>query len=168
MQRKVPVSITLMSKFHLSSWKSVIGATRWRPALFTRILIRLNDFTVLSVSFLQSTRFDTSVFTKRESLPIFKIVLNAFSPPFSSMSAMTILAPSFASACAIAKPMPLAAPVTMLTLPLSFVFNSLIYYFWITKSHTTYIGISYTKNKSLQKWNLVRSDWNRRWSMAIS
>jgi hypothetical protein len=69
---------------------------------------------------LTSTSLETSALVKNALFPCAQIVSTVARPLLSSVSTTWTLAPSRANSIALALPIPLAAPVTVATLPCSF------------------------------------------------
>src|SRR5579883_1590676 len=111
--KKGAVSMRSISCRHFASGNSWMGATCWMPALFTRMSTLPSAAMVSSTSRLQSSSL--SIFAAMKRAPG-NSAATAF-PCSSSMSEITTCAPRPASSRAMASPMPLAAPVTMATLP---------------------------------------------------
>ena len=94
------------------------------PALFTRMSSLPYAAIVSAISFFQSASDVTSVRTKRACRWLAEMSAATASPSFTSMSAMTTLAPSCANSRASASPMPWAPPVMIATLSLSRMMSS--------------------------------------------
>ena len=105
--KKGAVSIRLMMNNHFSSGKSSIGETCWIPALLTRMSQRPKDSSTRSARARHPAALLRSALMK-----VPPRVVAARLPASSLMSTRTTWAPFFASVPAIARPIPLAAPVT--------------------------------------------------------
>src|SRR5713226_2672135 len=111
--RNAPTSITRTMYSQRSSGKSSTGETCCSPALFTRMSTPPHSLRARSTSARQSSREEMSA---RCAIAPFSGVATARSCA-SSMSARSTRAPRPERSSAIARPMPLAAPVTSAVFP---------------------------------------------------
>src|SRR6266496_1600345 len=109
-------SITLTRSSNFSVGKLSMGETCCRPALLTRMSMRPKRSAATSSALVSCASLVTSQSTPIASRPPFAMPSAAARTASSLTSESATLAPSSASACAIASPMPLAAPVTKATL----------------------------------------------------
>ncbi len=109
-----------ISSFITDKSKSSKFALIDMPALLINTSILLYFSTVLSIKFLQSSIFLTSVFTENASPPCFFSSSSTFFSSLSLRAARTTFAPWPANSYAHAFPMPEDAPVITTTLFLNF------------------------------------------------
>src|SRR5581483_7536408 len=118
--RKAPSRWIASIFFQSASVNSSIGCTIWMPALLTRISTPPNVATTAATPALTASSLQTSIATPIAWPSRELISLAVASAAALSRSAMATLAPSRAKMGAISLPMPLAEPVTIADLPLSF------------------------------------------------
>jgi hypothetical protein len=97
------------------SWTGLIGCST--PALLKAMSRRPNRSTADCSAALMSSPRVTSHVTASDRPPACSITRAVSRVPWVAMSPTTTLAPSCANARAVARPMPLVAPVTNATLP---------------------------------------------------
>src|SRR2546427_167587 len=115
--RNVPVSMTPTSRFHLSTENSCTGEMNCRPALFTRMSRPPNSRAVAATMASTSPGRLTSARSGIACPPAPSISWAIVRAPVSCRSHTPTAAPCDASIPAMARPMPLAAPVTIAVLP---------------------------------------------------
>src|SRR5580704_6863564 len=117
-----------MTHCQVSGSSSQLGApSPPTPALLQMICTEPNVARVFSASAATCFPSDTSVTIPATSAPLDFSSATALDSACSSTSASTIFIPSVAKRSAIARPIPLAPPVTTATLPLnSFMFSSVV------------------------------------------
>src|SRR5881296_4159885 len=115
--RNVPVSMTPTSRFHLSTGNSCTGEMNCRPALFTRMSRPPNSRAVAATMVSTSPGRLTSARSGIAWPPAPSISWARVRAPVSCRSHTPTAAPCDASIPAMARPMPLAAPVTIAVLP---------------------------------------------------
>ena len=119
-QRNGPVKSTAIIFCQRSRGNSRNGRLNSMPALLTRMSIRPKVDTAWSIRFWTCTGSDTSAWTATLRPPAAVIFCSVSSAvPGLPTKSTTTAAPSFANFTERACPMPLAAPVTMATLPCS-------------------------------------------------
>src|ERR1700722_2825002 len=112
---KTPVRLMAIFLCHCSSVCSQMGAEGpAMPALFTRMSMRPLRLSSSSTASPTSFALDTSARTANEPFPMAPPTRRA---PARSRSTIAIVAPAPAKRCAIASPIPVAAPVTIPVCP---------------------------------------------------
>src|SRR3990172_7594751 len=130
--RKAPLRLTASTGSHISSpmswaWPSLTFTTspsRLMPALLIRMSNRPNSPTAASAILWTSTRSVTSPTTAAARPPASRTSPAACSNGPASRSPSTTQAPSWPKRSAVARPMPLPAPVIQATFPSSFMSSS--------------------------------------------
>ena len=115
--RKAPSRWMASSFFQSAKGKSTSGFTIWMPALLTRMSMRPYLVMVSATPFSTSASSVTFMATAKASPPLALISAAVLAAASRLRSAITGMPPSAARRSAISLPMPLAAPVTMATLP---------------------------------------------------
>jgi len=118
--RNDPFTLTAITRSHSASVICSIGFTRRTPALLKRMSIRPQRVAVSSTIRRTSASLETSTSMGNASNPSEQMHRAVSSAPILDRSATPTFAPSRAKAIALARPIPLAAPVTIATFPLSF------------------------------------------------
>src|SRR5579859_3711350 len=122
--RKAPSRWIASIFFHSAKGNASIGWTIWMPALLTRMSTPPNSATTAAIPSLTAFSLLTSIATPIAAPLALRISPAVASAASSLRSAIATLAPSRAKRMAISLPMPLAAPVMMATLSLSFMLRS--------------------------------------------
>src|SRR2546422_4971020 len=119
-QRNVPVRFTPSTVFHCSIVIVVTGASRWRPALFTRMSMPPHARSISANIASTSASFETSARIASASIPLALISSAIFAAASGFETKLTTTAaPAAPSARATPSPMPEFAPVTSARCPLS-------------------------------------------------
>src|SRR5262245_54470040 len=110
---------TAISSCHFSVESSAMGEMKLLPALLTTALARPHVRLTKSRSRATSSSFDTSAAKASDLAPPFSTAAFTSSSFACVRPTSTVVAPSSASASAVARPIPPAAPVTITTSPLN-------------------------------------------------
>ena len=105
--------------YHFDHFSMRGGVSISTAARFTRMSTRPNRLTVWSTMFWTWSHLDTSTATVSTSELMSRTILNVSSEPMRLRSAIITLAPSWANRRAVARPMPVAPPARIATLPVS-------------------------------------------------
>src|SRR5215218_8548948 len=115
--RKQERGLTRISRSHSSSANSVTRPERWAPALLTMTSMPPIVSAAECMSASTEAASVTSQPTKEALPPAASMSAAVWRPPASLMSPITTVAPSRAKRRAVARPMPVAAPVMTASLP---------------------------------------------------